>query len=193
MLNCPKGGCRSSRHTQNLPLHLNAAIFELIHAFDHILLPHNFMMISQMVQQLSCWETDIHTHKQIPLKVIPPLHAITVSVVKIHRQKPSQHRTLDDMFHLSSWYINYCTHSLLSHQSLTNLVVGTLTTALIHCSHINHSPTSDKSTHNHKRFWGWGMPWPKCPCTEERGRCRKGTSLRHGIQWPPLLISAYVW
>ena len=120
MLNCPKGGCRSSRHTQNLPLHLNAAIFELIHAFDHILLPHNFMMISQMVQQLSCWETDIHTHKQIPLKVIPPLHAITVSVVKIHRQKPSQHRTLDDMFHLSSWYINYCTHSLLSHQSLTN-------------------------------------------------------------------------
>lgn len=39
-------------------VHGNAAIFVLVLAFDHILLPKKFMMIFITVQDLLCWQRD---------------------------------------------------------------------------------------------------------------------------------------
>jgi len=50
-------------HHPRAAVHWNAAIFELIRGFQHILLPENIMMISQTVQELTNTNTQTNTDR----------------------------------------------------------------------------------------------------------------------------------
>jgi len=157
---------------EDLPVDQNAAIFELVSAFDHILHPcyKNFMRTFQTIEGLLCWQANAnrHTHPQtIKQTLLKTLASSLCRRCVGHLQCALQHLFVDSHVLIKIDQI-FCQHLFLSGCCSQNRLIIQFSvlfnSGLTYCNNVgldqcSYSTLGPVSTWMGDHLWMGKPPW----------------------------------